>query len=103
MNLDGTVAAYRFPFLLAGDSVTFKVHSPYIEHFYIDLKPWAHYIPVKSGLKDLVDKIKWAMMNDEKAKTIGLNGRKYAQEHLMPLDVFCYHVTLYKVTLWVIK
>ncbi len=78
--------------------MTLKVDSPYIEHFYGDLKPWVHYIPVKSGLKDLVEKVKWGILNDEKARVIGRNGRKYAQEHLMPLDVLCYHVTVYKVS-----
>jgi len=100
LNLDGTVAAYRFPFLLAGDAVTFKVHSEYMEHFYSDLKPWVHYIPVKSGLADLVEKVKWAMLHDDKARAIGRNGRQYAQDHLMPVDVFCYYVTLYKVRLF---
>ncbi len=34
LNLDGTVAAYRFPFLLAGNSVVLKQDSKYVEHFY---------------------------------------------------------------------
>ena len=32
--MDGTVAAYRFPYLMAGDSVIFKQDSPYYEFFY---------------------------------------------------------------------
>jgi len=96
LNIDGTVAAYRFPYLLAGDSVILKTDSIYVEHFYGDLKPWIHYIPIKPGLTDLVDKINWAKNNDEQVQVIIGNARKYAQENLMPLDVLCYHATLYQ-------
>ncbi|CAG7669073.1 unnamed protein product [Allacma fusca] len=95
LNIDGTVAAYRFPFLLAGDSVVFKTESPYFEHFYKDLKPWTHFIPVKADLEDLIEKIQWLKENDHKAKAVGENGRKYAQENLMPLEVMCYHVEVF--------
>lgn len=98
LNIDGTVAAYRFPFLLAGDSVVLKVESPYIEHFYSNLKPWRHYIPVRANLDDLLTKIIWAKEHDEEARVIGEHGRKYAQDHLMPLDVICYHSTVLHVS-----
>lgn len=77
--------------MLAGDGVVFKVDSPYIEHFYEHLTPWKHYIPIKKDLGDLIEKIEWAKSHDEEARTIGGNGRKYAQDNLMPLDVICYH------------
>lgn len=66
MNIDGTVAAYRFPYLLAGNSVVFKQKSKFYEHFYADLKPYVHYIPIKNDLSNLVDQINWALGNDEK-------------------------------------
>lgn len=34
INLDGTVAAYRLPYLLAGDAVVLKQDSQYYEFFY---------------------------------------------------------------------
>ena len=37
INVDGTVAAYRLPYLLAADSVVFKQESKYYEHFYKDV------------------------------------------------------------------
>merc|ERR1719491_399255 len=46
LNIDGTVAAYRLPYLLAGNSVVFKQDSEYYEHFYSALEPWVHFIPV---------------------------------------------------------
>ena len=57
VSLDGTVAAYRFPYLLGGSGVVLKQDSPYYEHFYNQLKPYVHYLPFKRDLSDLVDKV----------------------------------------------
>ncbi|KAF6215058.1 hypothetical protein GE061_009807 [Apolygus lucorum] len=95
LNLDGTVAAFRFPYLLVGDSVVFKQQSDYYEHFYHRVLPWVHYIPVKSDLSDLVEKVQWAKDNEESAKTISKNARKFARNNLLPQHIFCYHVTLF--------
>lgn len=58
--MDGTVAAYRFPYLMLGNSLVLKQKSPYYEHFYTHLKPGKHYVPVERNLVDLIEKIKWA-------------------------------------------
>ena len=68
--MDGTVAAYRFPYLLAGDSVVLKQDSNYYEHFYHDLLPMVHYIPFKKNLQDIEEKIKWAKQNDEQVRNL---------------------------------
>jgi len=99
VNIDGTVAAYRFPYLLAGDSLVFKQNSKYYEYFYNEVEPWKHYVPFKSDLSDLVEKIQWAKKNDAKAQIIARTGQKFAQENLMPQDVFCYHAVLFKVSI----
>ena len=65
MNLDGKVAAYRMPFLLAGGSLVFKADSSYYEHFYRSLTPWKHFVPVKADLSDLLEKIQWAKDHDQ--------------------------------------
>lgn len=70
------MAAYRLPYLLAGDSLVLKQQSPYYEHFYGDLRPWIHYVPFKRDLSDLEEKLKWAMDNDEKvSKAQGLSNK----------------------------
>ncbi|XKL61009.1 hypothetical protein PGB90_008066 [Kerria lacca] len=97
MNVDGTVAAYRLPYLLISDSLLFKQDSPYYEHFYSNLKKWEHFIPVKRDLSDLIEKIEWAIANDEKAHSIALQGQNYARNNLLPQDIFCYHVQLLNV------
>ncbi|XP_041971525.1 protein O-glucosyltransferase 2-like [Aricia agestis] len=94
INIDGTVAAYRLAYLLAGGGLVFKQDSPYYEHFYRQLQPWEHYIPIKRDLSDLVERIKWARDNDDKAQRIAQNARQFANEHLLPQHVICYHALL---------
>lgn len=91
------MAAYRFPYLLAGDSLVFKQESSFYEHFYKKLEPNLHYISFKRDLSDLLEKLKWAKDNDKKGKEIMENGQKFALENLMPQHIYCYHVSLFKV------
>lgn len=92
--IDGTVAAYRLPYLLGGGSLLFKQESKYYEHFYNDLIPNTHFVTVKRDLSNLVEKVNWAVANDDKAKEIANAGRSFAIENLLPKNVFCYHAFL---------
>lgn len=94
ISIDGTVAAYRFPYLLAGGSLVFKQKSKYHEHFYRHLKPGVHYVEVRADLSDLVDKLLWARENDNQARAIAEAGRAAAQELLMPQHVMCHHAII---------
>ncbi|XP_066157436.1 protein O-glucosyltransferase 2-like [Euwallacea fornicatus] len=94
LAIDGTVAPYRTPFLLAGGSLVFKPHSKYYEYFYHDLEPLIHYIPVKSDLSDLVEKLIWAKNNNDKAQVIVQNGQTFANNNLLPQHIFCYYAHL---------
>ena len=67
VSVDGTVAAYRLPYLLAGDSVVLKQNSSYYEFFYKRLRPYEHYIPLSADLSDLLDRIQWAKHHDAQA------------------------------------
>ncbi|KAM9851095.1 protein O-glucosyltransferase 2 [Aulostomus maculatus] len=96
LNIDGTVAAYRFPYLLAGDSVVLKQDSGYYEHFYKELRPWEHYIPVSADLGDLLEKIQWARDHDEEAKKIAQAGQQFARSNLMGDSIFCYYYKLFQ-------
>lgn len=91
------MAAYRFPYLLAGNSVVFKQDSPFYEHFYKQLVPMRHYIPVKRDLSDLIEKIRWTKSNDAEARQISQQGQQFANENLTADKILCYHVTLFKV------
>jgi hypothetical protein len=94
LSIDGTVAAYRLPYLLAGGSLLFKVDSPYYEHFYRDLVAGDHYVAVKNDLSDLLERVKWAKDNDAEARRIAENARRFANENLLPKEVICYHALL---------
>lgn len=96
INVDGTVAAYRFPYLLASNSVVFKQESPFYEHFYKQVFPMRHYIPVKRDLSNLVDQIIWAKQNDKKARKIADNAQTFANENLTADQIFCYYVILFQ-------
>ncbi|KAF7649885.1 hypothetical protein LDENG_00134430, partial [Lucifuga dentata] len=94
VNVDGTVAAYRFPYLMLGNSLVLKQDSPYYEYFYSLLKAGTHYIPVRRNLSDLIQKIKWAKENDDEAQKIAKAGQAMARELLQPSRLYCYY---YKV------
>jgi hypothetical protein len=64
ISLDGTVAAYRLPYLLSGSALVLKQDSIYYEHFYDDLRPYEHYLPIRRDLSDLIEKIQWARDHD---------------------------------------
>lgn len=91
------MAAYRLAYLLAGGGLILKQDSPYYEHYYSNLEPWVHYVPVSRDLSDLVEKVKWAKEHDTEAAKIAENARRFANEHLLPQDVICYHAVLFKV------
>lgn len=96
INIDGTVAAYRLPYLLAGDSVVLKQDSGYYEHFYSQLQPWEHYIPIRGDLGDLLEKIQWARDHDEEARVIAQKGQQFARSQLMGDKIFCYYFKLFQ-------
>lgn len=96
--MDGTVAAYRLPYLLAGGGMVLKQDSPYYEHFYGQLRAWEHYVPVKRDLSDLVDRVSWALGHDEEAYEISNKAREFANEQLLPQHIMCYHALLFSVS-----
>lgn len=93
------MAAYRFPYLLAGGGLVLKQTSPYYEHFYGQLNEWEHFVPVKRDLSDLVDQLQWARSHDKEAFIIASNARKFAIENLSPQHIFCYHALLFWVNI----
>ncbi|XP_062867378.1 protein O-glucosyltransferase 3 isoform X2 [Trichomycterus rosablanca] len=91
VNVDGTVAAYRFPYLMLGDSLVLKQDSPYYEHFYTHLSPNRHYIPIKRSLSDLIQRIQWAKENDGEVEQIAKAGQAAVRELLQPHRLYCYY------------
>lgn len=98
--MDGTVAAYRFPYLLVGDSLVFKQESEYYEHFYNELIPWVHYVPIKKNLGNLVELVNVMIESDRTARIISLNGQKYARDNLAPHHILGYYLLLFQVSIY---
>lgn len=95
INVDGTVAAYRLPYLLAGSGLVLKQESEYYEHFYSRLSPMVHYVPFQHNLTDLIEKLTWARGHDDIAQGIVKEAQQFALDHLLPHHVFCYHAQLF--------
>ncbi|KAL7039519.1 hypothetical protein ACKWTF_000009 [Chironomus riparius] len=95
INIDGTVAAYRFPYLLASNSVVLKQDSNYYEHFYNKLEPFKHFIPFSHDPKlNLIKNIILLSQNDNEAKKISKNARQFVFNNLSPNNIYCYYITL---------
>ncbi|XP_022646110.1 KDEL motif-containing protein 1-like isoform X3 [Varroa jacobsoni] len=95
VNVDGTVAAYRLPFLLAGGSTVFKTHpTPFYEHFYHLLEENVNFIGVRPDLSDLMDKIRFCLNNEKHCAQVARNGRQLVNDHLLPHLIYCYYVQL---------
>lgn len=94
LSIDGTVAAYRLPALMAGGSVIFKQDSIYEEHFYNQLIRDVHYVPVKEDLSNVRKVWEYAINNDKKMKKIAENARKFSREWLSMEQVLCDHLNV---------
>ncbi len=83
IDIDGNTNAWSalFQKLLSG-SVVLKIASPhdFRQWYYDELKPWVNYVPIKSDMSDLVEKIHWLIDHDDEAMEIGINGRKLASK-----------------------
>ncbi len=82
---------------MAGGSLIFKQDSNYYEHFYRQLVPWQHYVPVKENIEDLLERVQWARSNDKEAKKMAENSVEFAVNNLLPDHLYCYMVRLLKV------
>jgi len=78
VDIDGVANAWGFFDKLLMGSCVLKVESSYRQWFYEDIRPWEHYVPVKSDLSDLAEKIDWCFNEETKAMEIARAGQEYA-------------------------
>ncbi|KXJ25426.1 protein O-glucosyltransferase 1 [Exaiptasia diaphana] len=95
-NFRGVAASFRFKHLFLCKSLVFHVGEEWLEFFYPALKPWVHYIPVKTDLSDARDLIEFANANDEVAQGIASRGYDFIKDHLRMQDIRCYWKKLLK-------
>jgi hypothetical protein len=81
IDIDGHTNAWGgfFQRLLSGSPVA-KVESPggFRQWYYDKLKPWENYVPVRSDMSDLVEKIVWLRTHEAEAREIGRRGAELA-------------------------
>jgi hypothetical protein len=82
IEVEGNVAAHRIASDMLLGSVPLIVDTEYTLWFQHLLKEYVHYIPVKSDLSDLVEKIKWCHEHDEICEKIAKNAQQFALDIL---------------------
>lgn len=90
INVDGHVKAFRLSLELQFESCILLVESKFSLWFSHLLKPFEHYIPIKSDLSDLIEKIKWCKQNDETCCKIAKNAKQFAKKYLSKDGVLDY-------------
>lgn len=94
LHIDGFVAAWRMAIELFSMCVILKVDSLWVEHYYDDLIPYVHYIPIKNDLSDLIQTIAWCNDNPDLCYKIALNAYNYAIANITMNNVCNYLVKL---------
>jgi len=89
-NFRGVAASFRFKHLFLCRSLVFHVGEEWLEFFYPEMKPWVHYVPVKTDLSDALELLEFALAKDHEIHTIAENGYKFIKEHLTMDDVTRY-------------
>lgn len=82
IDIDGNTNAWAGLFQkLLSESAVLKVESPhgFRQWYYDKLVSWEHFVPVKSDMSDLVEKVRWLIGNDDQAKRIGQMGANLAR------------------------
>jgi hypothetical protein len=90
INVEGHVAAYRLTLELGSGACVLLAASKYKMWFSNMIKPWVHFVPLKSDLSDIVDKIKWCKSHDAKCQEIAANSQAFAAKYLCKDGVLDY-------------
>lgn len=71
--------------LLCYNSVIIKVEPEFVDYFFYDLKPWKHYVPVKSDLLDLMENVRFVMdpKNDASIREIVASANQFCAERFV--------------------
>lgn len=91
-NFRGVAASFRFKHLFLCKSLVFHVGDEWLEFFYGALKPWVHYVPLKSypSAAELEELVRFFKEHDDLAQEIAERGHRQIWDHLKMKDVHCY-------------
>ncbi|PSN39670.1 O-glucosyltransferase rumi [Blattella germanica] len=97
-NFRGVAASFRLKHLYLCRSLVFHVGDEWLEFFYPVLRPWVHYIPVKSNAskEDIQRLLEFVKEHDDIAQEIADRGHELIRSLLRLKDVKCYWRKLLK-------
>lgn len=82
IHIQGHVEAFRLSLELESKCCILLVESKYKLWYSHLLKPYEHYVPVKSDLSDLENILEWCKQNDGKCKKIAYQAYTFSQTYL---------------------
>lgn len=87
ISVDGNVAAWkRVPWIMVSNSVLFLQHK-FVQYFYVAMKPYVHYVPLKDDVSDIFEKIDWAKKHDKEVKQIADNASIFIKKCLLSENI----------------
>lgn len=90
LHLDGHVSAFRLSLEMSMGCCILLPDSKYKLWFRNMLKPMVHFVPVKSDLSDLLDKIIWCRKNDKDCERIANNAKIFYLKYLQKDGILDY-------------
>jgi hypothetical protein len=82
LDIEGRGYSARLKLLLHSGRPLLVQDRPWQEFFWPALEPWAHFIPVRRDLGDLLERVAWAREHPDEAAAIGRAGQLFARAHL---------------------
>jgi len=106
-NFRGVAASFRHRHLFLCNSLVLHVGDEWLEFYYSQMKPWVHYIPIKTDFSDALEIIQFVHANDALAKRVAQAGHDWIKHHLRMADVANYWYQLLteyaKLQTWKVK
>ncbi|PSC76645.1 NHL repeat containing [Micractinium conductrix] len=97
LHLDGLGCSNRLQKIMATGQTVIRQDSNLTEFFYAALRPWVHYVPTGYNGVEEVDRIvQFLRDNDDLARAIGEQARRFAHEHLNEEGRLCYIKVLFE-------
>lgn len=90
LSIEGNIAQFRLTLELSYNSVILLVKSEQYIWYQPLLKPWVHYVPVKSDMSDLMQQIHWCKTHDDKCRIIASNALMFYNKYINQNSVFDY-------------
>lgn len=91
IDVDGHSCTYsRLYWILLSNSVCLKQVTENEQWYYGGIKPYIHYIPIKSDMSDLIEKINWALDHSYECKEIAKNSTQFVENNLQKKNVYQY-------------